>query len=196
MSPLQPVSSDPSSYHHSPAPKRREKLTAASVFLSLLLAVFLVGLGERGIYDLNRLLNPLYSQCQPSKYLIITDRACQVEMFALKTVLFHSYVSVPLFLLFLFITIFLRRRRRQTWQEAIFRVTGVVVFVFGLQLLLEVTFYLFQYHRLIAWYFSFGAGIISAIWLVIHLERRQEAKRLAKHQGGDHHGGADDDDDR
>lgn len=189
--PLQPVQHQA---HHQPAhAPRKDKLTAASVFLSLLLAIFLIALAERAVYDVNRIFNPLYGQCNPSRYLIISDSVCQVEKFAMQTVLFHSYVTFPVFLLFLVLALIFKRNHKQTWQSALYRVSAVVALVFGLQLLLECTFYLFHYHRLIAWYFVFGMGVITTIWLVVYLERQQEKKRQLKRHGGPEAGHDDDD---
>lgn len=193
-----PLLPPPSGQHHGGhhQEQKKEKLAPLSVFLSLILMMFFIALGERATYDVNRLFNPTYNNCNPSRYLIISDRACQVEYSGLNTLLFHSYVTLPIFLLFLIVMLVFRKRRLPTWHEALYRVAGMMALVFGLQFLLEITFYLFQYYPLAAWYFAFTAGIIAVVSLVVHLERKRTQKRLAKHGGNpEHHAPEGHDDD-
>ncbi len=121
---------------------------ALSVFLSFLLTVTLVALGERGLYDLNRLYNPQYQACNQAQYLLTGGQSCQVESYAFKTLLFHSYVSFPLFVIFLGLMLYLRHHRLTTWQRALFRVSSSVAIIFGVQFLMEVILFLFHFHRI------------------------------------------------
>ena len=68
---LEPVSSASQASHgnRDHGSSAKERLTGASVFASLLLAGTLIALGERGIYDLNRLFNPHYEVCNQRSFL-------------------------------------------------------------------------------------------------------------------------------
>lgn len=193
MSPLLPAATG-APHHGTPHPEHKDKLMATSVFLSLLLTIFVIALGERAAYDVNRLFNPSYGSCNPPRYLVISDRVCQVLDNGLQNLLFHSYVTVPIFLIALGLMVYFKHRRAGVlWHEALYRVAGMVMLVFGLQILLEVTFYLFQYHPLVAWYFTFIAGITVASALVVYIERRQAEKRALKRGLGDYRGEHHDD---
>ena len=181
MLPLQPISQHTGHGAAKAVPK--ERLTTMSVFLSLLLAVTLVGLGQRGLYDLNRVYNPHYQVCNQASYLLTRGDSCPIEKYALQQVVLHSYLSLPLFLVFLGLTLYLRRRRLSTWQKAMFRVTSAVSIFFGVEFLLELIVYLFQYHHITGWYFSLGVAAILLIVLVIYIERRETRKKAA----GGHH---------
>lgn len=166
---------------HSATPK--ERLTATSVFLAFLLTLALIGLGQRGLYDLNRYYNENYRVCNTAQYLLSAGESCPVEDYAFKAVLLHSYISFPLFIIFLILVLYLRHRRLTTWQRAMFRVSGVVSVFFGIEFLLETSIYLFQYHTEIGWYFALSVmAILLAILLVI-LERRQATRKA----NGAHH---------
>ena len=181
MSPIQTVSFPA---HHVPHAKPKEHLTALRVFLSFLLTLTLVALGERGLYDLNRLFNPLYQVCNQAQYLLSVGQSCQVESYAFKELLLHSYISFPLFVIFLGLMLYLRHHRLSTWQRALFRVSSAVAIIFGVQFLLEVVFFLFRFHQVEAWYFSLGVVAVLLMTLVIYLERRQARKHAA---GQEHH---------
>lgn len=178
-----------SAHHEIPHQEHKDKLNPASVFLSLVLALFIIALGERATFDVNRLFNPTYKDCTPPQYLIISDRVCQAENNGLQNLLFHSYVTVPLFLLALGLMFYFKHRRNgRLWYEALYRVAGMAMFVFGLQILLEITFYLFQYHPLVAWYFIFIAGSTVIVTLVVYIERRQALKRALRRGSAAAHG--------
>ncbi|MBI5466356.1 MAG: hypothetical protein HY974_03645 [Candidatus Kerfeldbacteria bacterium] len=178
MSPLQQVSAN---YGRGGQTQTtgREHLTTAGVFLSLLLGVTLVGLGQRGLYDLNRLYNPHYQVCNQARYILSGGDSCPVETYAFKTVLLHSYLSLPLFLIFLGLMLYLRTHRLNTWQKAMFRVSNGVAIFFGVEFLLELIIYLFQYHRIVGWYFSLTVTATLLIVLVIYIERRAARKKAA-----------------
>ena len=176
--PLQPVSAG-SNYSSSAHGATKERLTATGVFLSLLLGITLVGLGQRGLYDLNRLYNPHYEACNKASYLLSPGVSCSVETYAFKTVLLHSYLSLPLFLIFLGLMLYLRPHRLNTWQKAMFRVSNGVSIFFGVEFLLELVIYLFQYHRIVGWYFSLTTLAVLLTILVIYIERRSAKKKAA-----------------
>ncbi|MBU1038624.1 hypothetical protein KKC17_00075 [Patescibacteria group bacterium] len=169
MSPLQPVSG---ASHKSNKP-RKEQMALSSVFLSVLLAVALIGLGQRGLYDLNRLYNPHYQVCNQANYLLSAGESCLWETYAFKTVLLHSYLSLPLFLIFLGLVFYFRKRRLGTWQTALYRVSNGVAIFFGVEFILEVIVYLFQYHKVAAWYTSLGLAALLLAILVVYIERRR-----------------------
>ncbi|MDP3986357.1 MAG: hypothetical protein U1C53_01635 [Candidatus Veblenbacteria bacterium] len=175
MSPLQPLTQAPQAIPRSLPVK--EHLTVSGVFLSLLLALTLIGLGERGLFDINRIYNPHYDECSQATFLISWGESCPAEQFAFQNVLLHSYVSFPLFVIFLILMLYLRHRRLSTWQRAIFRVSSVVSIFFGIQFVAEVVTYLFQFHHLVGIYVAFGLGAIILTSLVISLERRAAKKR-------------------
>lgn len=149
------------------------------VFLSLLLALTLIALGERALYDLNRLYNPHYAECNQTLYLITRGESCPVERHAFQQLLLHSYVSLPLFLIFLGLMLYLRHRRLSTWQRALFRVSSTVAIVFGVQFVLEVAIYLFRFHKNIAWYFIFILSALVLTTLMIYIERKNAKKKAA-----------------
>jgi len=174
---LQPVNvSGHNKVHHKPT---KERLALSSVFLSLLLAITLIGLGQRGLYDLNRLFNPHYQVCNQARYLLSVGDSCPWEQYAFNTVLLHSYLSLPLFVLFLGLVIWLRKRRLATWQTALYRVSNGVAIFFGVEFILEVIIYLFQYHQVVGWYAALGITAILLIVLVVYIERRNAAKKAA-----------------
>jgi hypothetical protein len=179
--PLQPVTGNSS--HSAGHGSAKERLTTAGVFLSLMLGVTLVGLGQRGLYDLNRLYNPHYQICNQARYLLTAGDSCPVESYAFKTVLLHSYLSLPLFLIFLGLMLYLRPHRLNTWQKAMFRVSNGVSIFFGVEFLLELVIYLFQYHRILGWYFSLTTLAVLLTILVIYIERRSARKKA----GAGHH---------
>ncbi len=166
---------------HSAPPK--ERLTATSVFLSFLLVLSLISLGQRGLIDLNRYYNNHWRVCNTNtaQFLLSAGDSCPIEQYAFKAVLLHSYISFPLFIIFLIVALYLRKRRLTTWQKAMFRVSGVVSVFFGIEFLLEVSIYLFQYHRTIGWYFTLGTLAILLIIFVVILERRQATKKANGH---------------
>jgi len=177
MTPLQPISQ---ASH--PAPRSaaaKEKLTGVSVLLSFLLAVILIVLGERGLYDLNRLYNTHYYACNQAAFLISVGESCPAEEFAFQNVLLHSYVSFPLFVFFLILMLYLKHHRLNTWQRALFRVSGIVSIFFGLQFLAETIIFLLKFHYLVGIYVTLVLGAIVLSVLVIYLEKRAAKQRLA-----------------
>ena len=177
MSPLQPIGQNP----HQPRPTPpKEKLTGFSVLLSLLLAITLIILGERGLYDLNRLSNPHYNDCNQAAFLITRGASCPAENFAFQNVLLHSYVSFPLFVVFLILMLYLRHHRLNTWQKALFRVSGVVSIFFGLQFLAEAIIFLLNFHTLVGIYVTLTLGAVMLSTLVIYFERRAAKKRASQ----------------
>ncbi|MFZ5390683.1 MAG: hypothetical protein ACOZAJ_00180 [Patescibacteria group bacterium] len=175
MSPLQPI--DQSS--HKPNKPHKEQMALTSVLLSILLAITLIGLGQRGLYDLNRLYNPHYQVCNQAKYLLSVGDSCPWETYAFKTVLLHSYLSLPLFLIFLGLVFYFRKRRLGTWQTALYRVSNGVAIFFGVEFVLEVIIYLFQYHKVAAWYTSLGLAALLLAILVIYIERKRYLNKKA-----------------
>lgn len=175
MPTLQPVNQNLRSSQR-PMPVK-ERLTGASVLLSFLLTVTLLGLGERGLYDLNRMYNPHYYTCNQAAFLITVGESCPAEEFAFQNVLLHSYVSFPLFVIFLVLMLYLRHHRLNTWQKALFRVSGIVSIFFGLQFLAEAVIFLLKFHYLIGIYVTLVLGAIVLATLVIYLERRAAKKR-------------------
>jgi hypothetical protein len=164
---------------HGPTPK--EHMTATGVFLSVLLAFTLIGLGERLLYDLNRLNNPHYRECNPTVIIFSRGSSCAMEQYAFKQVLLHSYVSFPLFVLFLALVLYLRHHRLATWQKALFRASGAVSIFFGVQFLAEMIIYLFRFHRLVGVYVSYGLGAILLATLIVYIERREAKRKAAAH---------------
>lgn len=162
-----------------PAPPK-EKLTGTSVLLSLLLAIILIILGERGLYDLNRLYNPHYNDCNQAAFLFTRGASCPAENFAFQNVLLHSYVSFPLFVIFLMLMLYLRHHRLNTWQKALFRVSGVVSIFFGLQFMAEVITFLLKFHTLVGIYVTLVLLAAILITMVIYFERRAAKKRAAQ----------------
>ena len=181
MSGLSPVSLSSNGGGH--AVVKKERLSTSSIFLSFLLTVVLVGLGQRGLYDLNRIYNPHYQACNQVSYLTTGGSSCAIETYAFKQVLLHSYLSLPLFLVFLGFMLYLRNRRLTTWQRAMYRVSATVSIFFGVEFLIETIIYLFQYHRIFGWYFFLGVSAILLIMLVIIIERRKIKAQLS----GSHH---------
>ena len=181
---LQPVvpGAKPANQHGQTSEKPR--LTATSVFLSFLLSATLVGLGERGLYDLNRFFNPFYQACNQARYLISGGESCPVEQHAVRQLLLHGYVSVPLFIIFLGLVLYLRQNRLATWQQALFRVSSAIAIVFGVQFLLEATLFLFRFYRTESWYFMLGIGAVLLMVLVVYTERRAARKKAS---GQAHH---------
>ncbi len=177
MSPLQPVL--PGKHPTSRPAPARERLTGTSVLLAFLLTITLISLGERGLYDLNRLYNPHYYECNQAAFLISRGESCPAEEFAFQNVLLHSYVSFPLFVIFLILMLYLRHHRLNTWQRALFRVSGIVSIFFGLQFLAEAIIFLLKFHYLVGIYVSLVLGAVVLSVLVIYLERREAQKRLS-----------------
>ncbi len=177
---MSPIQTAPPVQHTPHLSKPKDHLTPLSVFLALLLAATLIALGERGLYDLNRLYNPQYQSCNQGSLLpTLGGESCAAEHYIFTSLLLHSYVSLPLFVFFLALMLFLRNRRLGTWQRALFRVSNTVAIVFGLQFLFEVTLYLFRFHRITAWYFFLTVLALFLITLVIYLERKQARKKAA-----------------
>jgi len=177
MSPIQSMSQTSQQSARPPAPK--ERLTGTSVLLSLFLTLILIILGERGLYDLNRLFNPHYQDCNQANFLITRGDSCPAEQFAFQNVLLHSYVSFPLFVIFLILMLYLRHHRLNTWQKALFRVSGVVSIFFGLQFIAEAIIFLLKFHYLVGIYVTLVLAAIMVAALVIYLERRAAKKRSA-----------------
>ncbi len=160
----------------------KERLTATGVFLSVLLTLTLIGLGERLLYDLNRLYNPHGRTCSNQVvYIFSRGGECPIEQYAFKLVLLHSYVSFPLFIIFLGLMLYLRHRRLATWQKALFRASAAVSIFFGVQFLAELIIFLFRFHHLVGVYVSYGLGAVMLMTLIIYIERK-EAKRKAASQ--------------
>lgn len=157
----------------------KERLTVTSILLSFLLSVILISLGERALYDLNRLYNPHYNACNQAAFLITAGESCPAEQFAFQNVLLHSYVSLPLFVIFFVLMLYLRHHRLNTWQKALFRVSGVVSIFFGLQFLAEAIIYLLRFHYLMGIYVTLVLSAVFLAGMVIYLERRAAKKRVA-----------------
>lgn len=179
MSPIPSVMNQPAAGSSASHSKVKEHLSSLGVFLSFLLTVTLIAIGQRGIYDLNRLYNPDYLLCNQAQYLLTAGKSCPVEKYAFQTVLFHSYISVPLFVIFLSLMLYLKRHRLNPWQKAMFRVSGAVAIFFGVEFLFEVTIYLFRFYRIAAWYFSLTAVAMLLVWLLIYNERRHAKQKAA-----------------
>lgn len=160
----------------------KERLTTLSVFLSFFLTLSLIALGQRALYDLNRVYNPNYRVCNQADYVLSVGESCPIEAYAFKTVLLHSYITLPLSLLSLFLMLYLRNRRVNTWKRALYHVTTAVVLMFSIQFLIEVGIYLFSYYPTIGWYYTLGLISLLLIVLVIYLERK--AARAKAHGGG------------
>lgn len=180
MTPLQPVSHHPSS-HQEHAKPVKERMLPSTVFLALILAFTLIGLGQRGLYDLNRLYNPHYLLCNQASYLLSAGESCPTEQYAFRQVLIHSYLSLPLFVFFLGLVLVLRKHRLNTWQKALWRVSAAVAIYFGVEFLLEVIIYLFQFHYIVGWYVSLTIAAVLLSILVILIEIKKAKK------GGGHH---------
>ncbi len=180
MGPLQPVSHH-SANHTEHAKQVKERMLPSTVFLALVLAVTLVGLGQRGLYDLNRLYNPHYLVCNQASYLLSAGESCPTEQYAFRQVLLHSYLSFPLFIFFLGLVLILRKHKLNTWQKALWRVSAAVAIYFGVEFLVEVIIYLFQFHRIVGWYVSLTTAAILLSALVVLIEVKKAKK------GGGHH---------
>ena len=177
MSPIQAMSQNNQQTSRPQTPK--ERLTGTSVLLSFFLTIILIILGERGLYDLNRLYNPHYASCNQADFLITRGSSCPAEQFAFQNVLLHSYVSFPLFVIFLILMLYLRHHRLNTWQKALFHVSGVVSIFFGLQFLAEAIIFLIKFHYLVGIYVTLVLGAIIVATLVIYSERRATKKRAS-----------------
>ena len=175
MTPLQPVSQ--SGGHSSPSKPTKCQMSPGTVFLSAVLFLTLIGLGQRGLFDLNRLYNPHYRVCNTASYLWSMGDSCPTEQYAFRTVLIHSYLSLPLFVLFLGLSLVLRRRRLNTWQSALWRVSIWVAVFFGIEFLLELFIYLFQFHRVLGWYASLVTASVFLAILVIIIEHNRARKK-------------------
>ena len=79
----------------------------------------------------------------------------------------------------LFRMLYLRHHRLNTWQKALFRVSGVVSIFFGLQFVAEGIIFLMKFHPLVGIYVSLVLLAIIFAVLVIYFERRATKKRLA-----------------
>ena len=161
----------------------KEHLTTSAIFLSLLLTLCLIGLGQRGLYDLNKKYNKHYDICNQVRYITTAGESCPFEQYAFQQVKLHSYLSLPLFIFFLSLVLFLKKRRLTTWQKALFRVSSTVAIFFGLEFLIEATVYLFQYYPTIGWYFCLSIAAILIAILIVYIEKKQAAKKAA----GAHH---------
>lgn len=182
MSGLPPAGSGSSHGSTSHTASKTEKLTFFGLLLACFLTVTLMGLGQRGLYDVNRVFNPHYAVCnQKAVFTYENVLTCPTESYALKTVLLHSYVTFPLFAVFLIVALVLRQRKLNSWQRALFRVSGVTSIFFGLEFLLEVVIYLFKYHKTIGWYFTLGVVALLIIILLVYIEHKQNLKKAASH---------------
>lgn len=183
MVPLQPVRPVSKLSNNSLSAKPvKEHMLPLTVFLSLVLAVTLIGLGQRGLYDLNRLYNPHYKVCNQASYLLTIGESCPTREYAFRQVLLHSYLSLPLFVFFLSLALFLRKRRLNTWQRALWRVSAAVAIYFGVEFALEIIVYLFQFHRIVGWYVSLITTAILLAVLVIFIEIKKAKKnKSAQH---------------
>lgn len=177
-----PPAGHSSSHGSSSHSNKTEKLTFFGLMLACFLTITLIGLGQRGLYDVNRVFNPHYVVCnQRAVFTYQNVLTCPTETYAFKTVVLHSYITFPVFLVFLILALILRKRKLNSWQRALFRVSGVVSIFFGLEFLLEVVIYLFKYHKTIGWYFTLGVAAVLIIILLVYIEHRQSLKNTAAH---------------
>ncbi|MFH1111759.1 MAG: hypothetical protein V1712_01675 [Patescibacteria group bacterium] len=170
-------------HHHKPVkPVIPEKLTITAIFLSVILVLTLMVLQIKGLYDINRYFNPHYQVCtqvlSDPEYSAPEYSECNVESYAWQRILLWSYLSGALFLIYLILTLIFRKRQRYTWQRALFYVFTVLTYFAAVVILIYLNYYLFQFYKDIAWYFSLGIIVILSIILVIYIERRRAQKKL------------------
>ncbi len=99
-----------------PAPKKKHKISAMAVLLAVILAIVLVLLGERIIFDINRVANPViekvdltrnsgnyYSGYAYEKSALSQARVyypqAQQDSYLLYKILLHAAFIIPIFLL-------------------------------------------------------------------------------------------------
>lgn len=161
---------------------KTEKLSFFGLILACFLTITLIGLGQRGLYDVNRVFNPHYTVCnQKVVFTYENVLTCPTSEYALKTVLLHSYVTFPLFAIFFILALILRKRKLNSWQRALFRVSGIISIFFGLEFLLEVVIYLFKYYKTIGWYFTLGMTALLIVILLVYIEHKHSLKKAAAH---------------
>ncbi len=159
-------------------PPVKPKVSAGAIFFSVIFTLTMMILQVRGLYDINRFFNPHYQVCLEAGYS--TEVTCPDADYALQQVLWWSYLSVPLFIIFFILALVLRKKFTHGWQRAFFITFIILSYFLGIEILIYLTVYLFQYHKDIAWYSTLGTLALLSVVLIIWLERRQAVKRLTK----------------
>lgn len=148
---------------------KKKSLPAAAAWLVILLVATLLFLQGRGMYDVNRLFNPNYLTCISD---VGSVGGCDQYYYHWHRVIAWSYVSLPLFLIYLVLSLLLRKKHNATWQRAFFGAFVFLTLAVAAIIFAYITNFLFQFHRMLSWYVLFGVAAALLVALLIYIDKK------------------------
>ena len=148
--------------------KKKEEISAWSIFFGVLLSAVLITLYEKTLADLPRFFNPFYQDCHRAGLVL-----CEAVKYEATRLIFYLAVVVPLLVIALIIYLVgdrkkvVKRPSKILRRAYFFSVLVVAVHVF-------VTFaiFLFRYYREIGVYVILSCFALAFILLIVWLQRR------------------------
>ncbi|HHD92199.1 MAG TPA: hypothetical protein ENL06_01065 [Candidatus Portnoybacteria bacterium] len=168
--------------------KKHKQVSVFVVFIGIILAIVLILLGERIIFDLNRTINPL-AQTFPNETKYQHHSGYEIERSGLSPVSvyypanqksqylgyktsIHAAFIIPIFLLIFFFYYLLKvKKEKKYWQAAL---NSYIVFSgwMVLHLLVDLANYIIKEYRDWAVYIILGILIIIFTPLIIFLQKK------------------------
>lgn len=166
-----------------PQPMKKTKVSALAVIMIIILTIVLIVLGERFLIDLNRWINPAYSQYGPY-YETKTSVAPPTKTYnqgdyETYRLLIHAAFIIPVFLAAFLLYFWLHYKKEKTPKS----IVAWPYFVFALWMTLHLVIEAFVF--LIEQYKATGVYIVLIImaalltWLIIFIQKKIHEKKLA-----------------
>lgn len=173
-----------------PAPRRKKRLSAVSVILTIVLAFVVILLGERIIFDLNRVANPAikytgermdYKEANSLKYSYEQSGISKTKIYYATDdksgyitykLLIHSAFIIPIFLLMILCYYIVNIKGEKDHLKV--AMWAYVVFAFWMlfHLLGELGRYIIDQYENVAIYIILGLLVVIITPLVIFLQKK------------------------
>lgn len=176
-----------------PRPKKKHKISAMAVFLAIILAIVLILLGERIIFDVNRVANPVIQQVDnsgtssyyPSGLVAEKSALSQARVYYPQTkqadyllykILLHSAFIIPIFLLTFLLYYLVYLKNEQSQYRVL--VGGYIAFAIWmiLRLIIETGYFVIVKYRNAAVYIILIALALIFSLLIIFIQKKLSHK--------------------
>ena len=151
--------------------KDQEKYSSWSVFLGILLAVVLTAIWERAFYDLSRLFNPVYTECQNTGFNAVSG-ICDMKLYEVNRIFLHLALIVPLLVILLIAALIIPRKKTRSHAKIILRAYFFSVVIIVIHGYIEFAVFLFRYYREIGNYVVLFTIALAFIFFIIYIQRR------------------------
>lgn len=154
-------------------PPKKEKLSAWSIFFSILLIAVFVIIGELAFRDLNRYFNPLYDSCKELKevtFQVVNE--CDAMRYELNRLFLHADFVVPLLILGFIIYLLTRRKNLKSYLRVLKFSYYVFIAWISVHLIAEGEYFLMKHYKTIGIYAVLFTLAILLIVLIIYIQRK------------------------